>query len=229
MKKLLCIFLTLVMVFSLCACSNGDSEKSTSGEETKNTTSQNKTFDIGENLGFSSGKITDKTYESELLGLSCTFADGWEFYPQEKVLELNNIDKSLIDDPDLIEKLKELNIVYDMFAYNPEGTSNVNVCFEKLSDNQISQLDIKTKQGNQIESLNSTYETIGYSDINITQNIIKVAEKEVNALELTAKLNDSDFYLTIFAFRRGGYLANVSVSSYNAEKITEVIESFSIN
>ncbi len=222
MKKLLAVLLTLILVFSLCGCLGGGNSDDVRGNI--NSGGQTETEKEPE---FSLGKATNNTYNNDFLGISCTLPSEWVFYNDEQILQLNNIVGDVVDE-DVAEKLKNANIIYDMYAtYQNEGSS-ININLEKLNAAQIITLDIKKSLEAQIEGIKSSYQNMGYTDINATYQKITVDGKEFDALKITAKIQGINFYTTVFSFRKGNYLANVSLGSLQTDKIDTFLSYFTI-
>ena len=222
MKKLLCVFLVSVMLVGLCACSGNSNTASEKNEVIEET------IDIGEGKEFSFGKAANGKYENEFLDLSCDLSDGWEFYSDEKILELNNIPKENLGSENLAEFVKDANVIYDMFASDSESGNKIYITLEKQSPAQLEILNIKEKLKSQIESKRTTYETIGYTDVDIKHKKIKLDGKSVDSLKVKSNIQNTDktqtleYYETIIAFRKGSYVANISISSFETDKYNEI-------
>lgn len=230
MKKILCLVLSFVMLFSLCACFDETETEDVRGEvlsetaeETKKTKNEDETKTKEETATseeepeFSMGKATNNVYRNKFLGLSCTLPSGWKFYSDEQILELNNITADVIDE-DVANQLKEANIVYDMFASSEDELNNINVNLEKCSAIQLINIDLKEVLEAQIETIKSTYQSMGYTDINVGYVKVKVDGSDYDVLQITAKIQGLDFFANCFMFQRGNYLASVTVSSLLTNK-----------
>lgn len=222
MKKVLCLFLAVIMLVGFCGCFGGNGTEDVRGDITSENSSQNEN-----EPKFSLGKATNNTYNNDFLGISCILPAEWVFYTDEQILELNNIVGDVVDE-DIAERLENANIIYDMFAtYQTEGSS-ININLEKLSAAQIVSLDLKQTLETQIDSIKSAYQNMGYTDINVDYQKTKVDGKEFDGLKLTAKIQDIDFYATIFAFRKSNYLANITLCSLQTDKTDTILSYFTI-
>ena len=224
MKKFLCLFLAVVLLASLCGCFGGNGTDDVRGDIASGSPSQNENENEPE---FSLGKATNNTYNNDFLGISCTLPAEWVFYTDEQILELNNIVGTIVDE-DIVERLKNANIIYDMYAtYQTEG-SNININLEKLSTVQMISLDIKQTLEAQIDTIKQAYENMGYTDTNVEYQKIKVDGKEFDGLKLTAKIQGIDFYADIFTFRKNNYLANVTICSLQTDKTDTILSYFTV-
>ncbi len=215
MKKVLCLLLAAIMVISFCGCG-----KNVRGDINGGESSQNEPE-------FSLGKSTNNTYNNDFLGLSCTLPAEWTFYSDKQILELNNVVEDAVGD-DVAERLKEANIIYDMYATNTADGCNMNINLEKLNAVQILNLNIKETLEAQIDAIKSGFQNMGYTDINVNYQKVKVGGKEFDALKLTAKIQGIDFYSTIFTFRKSNYLANITVGSIQTDKTDTILGYFTV-
>lgn len=215
MKKLLCLFMAIIMLTGLCGCLDNQDvrgEINSGGQEE-------------EESKFSLGQTADNTYKNDYLGISCTLPSDWVFYTDEEILELNNIVAGTVDE-DIAKALENANIIYDMYATNPNDYSNINVNLEKLSAVQIATADLKELLEAQFDGIKSTFSNMGYTDINIAYEKITVDGKEFDGAKITAKIQGVDFHSVVFCFKKGLYLANVSLGSIQTDKTAEILSYF---
>ena len=221
MKKFLCLFLTVMILVSFVGCQNGsnDDVRGQISGETLNQNTDEPEFELG--------KSENNIYNNNFLGLSCTLPKEWIFYTDEQMLEINNIVGEIVDDK-VAEQLQKANVFYDMFATVPAEGSSINVTMEKLNILQATALNIKATLEAQIGTLKSTYENMGYTDVNISYQKITVDNKEFDSLKIIAKVQGISFYTTMFAFKKSNYMANVSIGSLQADEIQAILSYFKI-
>ena len=222
MKKFLCLFLAVVLLASLCGCFGGNVTDDVRGDIASESPIQNEN-----EPEFSLGKATSNTYNNDFLGISCTLPTEWVFYTDEQILELNNIVGTIVDE-DIAERLKNANIIYDMYATNQTEGSHMNINLEKLSAVQMISLDLKQTLEAQIDTIKQGYENMGYTDTNVEYQKINVDGKEFDGLKLTAKIQGVDFYADIFTFRKSNYLANVTICSIETDKTDTILSYFTV-
>lgn len=219
MKKYLALFLALTLAVSLCGCFGGSGNEDVHGEINPPAANEPE---------FSLGKTEGSVYKNDFLGLGCTLPEGWEFYTDEQILAMNNITGEILD-ADVAEQLKNANIIYDMMAINAYDGSNINVNLEKFNALQILALDIKASLEAQMGTIKSSYETMGYTDVNVEYQQVTVDGKAYDALVITAKAQEIDISCVVFSFIKGNYMANVSVFTYKPENIDTLLGYFTIN
>lgn len=223
MKKLLALVMTLIMICSLCGCFGGSIVDDVRGEINNGDTQQN----ASAQPEFSLGETADNTYTNEFLGISCTLPSDWIFYTDAQILELNNIAGDMIDE-EIAKQLENSNVIYDMYATNIASGNSVNVTLEKLSAVQLISLDIKQTLEGQIDTIKSSFQSMGYTDVNVAYQKTTVNGKDFDSLKITAKIQGMNFYSTAFAFRKGNYIANVTVATLLNDNTSTLLNYFTV-
>ena len=225
MKKLLAVLLTLVLVFSLCGCLGGNNDD-VRGDITSGNQSETEK-ETEKEPEFSLGKATNNTYKNDFLGISCTLPSEFVFYTDKQMLELNNIVSDVMDE-EAAEKLKNANIIYDMYAVNQAAGESVNINLEKLNAAQIITLDIKKTLEAQINTITSSFKNMGYTDINVAYKKTAIDGKEFDSLAISSKVQGIPYYSTVFSFRKGNYLASVTFGSLQTDKTNTFASYFDV-
>ena len=227
MKKVLAFFAALVMLVSLCGC--GNEPENIRGEITGKFSSgaESGVLSDEDDAEFSLGKSENNSYRNDFLGLSCTLPDDWVFYNDEQILQLNNMVGDVMDE-EAAEQLKNADIIYDMYASNEADGSSINVNLEKINPLQAMTVDIKQSLESQIDMIQSTYQNMGYTDIDVTYQKTTVDGKEFDSLNITAKIQGIDFYARAFTFKKGSYFANVTVCSIGTDKTQTILGYFTV-
>lgn len=203
MKKILCFFLAIIMLFGLFGCSSQKEPE------------------------FSLGTVANNTYTNEFLGIRFTLPAEWVFYTEEQILEVNNIVGDAVDE-EVAKRLENASIIYDMFATHPADGSNMNINLEKINPIQMATLDIKQTLEAQIDTIKEGYNNLGYADTTVEYQKIQVDGKDFDALKLASKIQGVDYYATVFTFKKGNYLASVTVGAPQADKIDTILSYFTI-
>lgn len=222
MKKAACLFLAVIMHASLCGC-HADNET----DDIRGTVISGNNSQDAKEPELSLGKTENNTYNNEFLGISCTLPSEWVFYTDEQILELNNIVGDVLGE-EIAQQLKNANVIYDMYASSQADGCNMNVTLEKLSAAQAIRLDIKQALEAQFDTMKSSYQNMGYTDIRIEYEKIEVDGKEFDGLKIVAKIQGYDFYVTMFAFRKSNYLANVTIGSLQTDKTDTILSYFTV-
>lgn len=222
MKKVFCIILSMLMLLSLFGCTGNTEPEDIRGEVSGTTEGTQE-----EKPEFSLGDTTGSTYTNDFLGISCTLPEGWVFYTDEQMKELNNLVGDYMDE-EVAEQLKNATIIYDIIAQNTTDGSSINVAMEKLNVIQIVSLDVKKALEAQIDGIKSTYANIGYTDVQVEYQKLTVDGKEFDSLKIQAKVQGLDFTGVLFAFPKGDYLANVTVCSLSADTVNSILGSITV-
>ena len=218
MKKMFSLMLAISLLVSLCGCVSDTDVRgditNTVPKETENS--------------FVLGKTENNCYQNDYLGITCTLPSEWEFYTDEQILQINNFAVDFFDE-DFAEVLKNATIIYDMYAMNTNDSGNVNVNLEKFSVWQIATLDLKTSIEKQLPSLETSFSNLGYTNIQTSYQKVTVDGKEYDAAKVTAEINGIKYYGVTFCFKKGIYVANISVSSMYTDKIDTLLSCFTIS
>lgn len=233
MKRILCFILSVFLLLSFAGCAGGNENDDVRGEiisgnDTADTQPSASTAPQETEPEFSMGKSENGVYKNDFLGLTCTVPAGWEFYTDEQILEMNNITADYYDE-DFAQQIQNAAIIYDMFVINSADSSNINVNLEKLNPLQMLTIDIQQVLENQIDTIKSTYENMGYADPQVQYGKVTVDGKELDGLYITATIQGVSMYQTTFAFPKGSYLANVSITTIQTDKTQEILSYFSFN
>ena len=229
MKKFLSILLVAVMLLSLIACSSADEEDirgeiTTKENETKNPDNETEPESETEPQ-FAFGSSTGNRYHSDFLGLTVDLPDEWRFYSDEEILEINNITMDYYDE-EAAAIIENATLIYDMYATNEYTGSSTTVILEKLSALQIATLNYKATIEAQFDTLRSTFENMGYSDVEMEYKKITVDGEEIDGFDLVAEIMGIKYYSTTLMFRRGSYLISISVNSFEEDGVEKILAGF---
>ena len=242
MKKTLCIVLSTLMLVSCCACLAGCGEDDvrgnisvtpTLGDITTEPTTQPtlETPDDDEPIAtepaFSLGATSGSIYSNEFLGMTFALPEGWEFFTEKQILEMNNIVSDYMGE-EVAEQLANANIIYDMYAQQPDNGSSVTVLLEKFNALQLLNLDKKEYIEAQIPTVENTYANMGYTDVTAQYQTVTIDGQELDGMCITAAIGDFTFTSISFIFQKGNYLANVSVGSLQADVVAAALDSFTL-
>ena len=237
MKKLLACLLALVMVLSLAACGGTEDIRGTQIDVPQDTTPVDtvpvdtvpvdtvpeETTPAEEELSL--GVNDGIKYESTFIGLGCTLPEGWTFYTEEQLRELNNITEELVDEA-YTEALKDATTIQDMFASSGDGLSNCNVTLEKVNALSLAVTDVKDIYEAQKETLVSGYESMGGANVKIESVTVTIEGKDFEALTLSVDIYGTTLMQTLFCVKCPGYLATLVVTADSAEAMQAVLDCF---
>lgn len=225
MKKAFCIFLAIITLFSLCGCSIVKRYESATENNFLSETPGTQTQVSKSQL---LGTTTGSTYQNDFLGLRFSLPAGWEFYTEAQIMQLNNYAGSFYDDA-FYEQIQNANIIYDMYAIQQAYGHSVNINMEKLSTLQLSSLDIEQTLRSQFPALRATLNNMGYTDVGVSYQKVTVDGKVFDSIRVTANIQNLHLYENIFSFRKGDYLANITVASLGNDLTYDLLDQFEID
>ena len=103
MKRIISVFLSVLIVVSLASCAGEGSDAPV----------------------FSRGRVVNNVYESKFAGFRFSPGPSWLFESDDAILSRNGIDKDGVSEDEIGKRLNELDTVYDMIAEH--GTSGIKV------------------------------------------------------------------------------------------------------
>ena len=235
MKKIISLLLAALMILGLCGCGTGldldanDLIGSSESEETGFQSEEASTSSEEQEPEDITGKIENNLYKNEFLGITFNLPSGWTFYTEDQIADINKQATNKMDG-DTASLVQSSSITYDMYAQNPTDGSNVNLNLEKFSLAQMLTMDVKKVIEGQFDMLKSTYENMGFKNVNVYYDEIMVDGKKLDGARLVAENTTATttykFYAVIFCFKKGSYLVNVSLGSVLNDKSNEILNCF---
>ena len=228
MKKILCLLLAIVMLVSLCACGSDSNDNTGKGKdnETQSQTQKEPESEPEKIPEFSFGKISGNTYTNDFFGISCTLPNDIKFYNDEELATSNGIAADYTDEQKL-EHFKTSKVYMDMCAANQLTGSNVNVTFDYFGEDSAN-INVKETLESQYSIIESSYQQMGYTNVSLTSTKVTVDGKEFDGVKLTAEIQGIKFYSTLFAFKKGEYMANITVCSLQTDITGDILDCFTI-
>ena len=216
MKKILCVALAAFMLFSLTACG---------GKEVGGSLKDNKGDSVKSEEAFKLGSTEGSTYENEFLGLGFNIPDGWGFYDEKQIAELNGWAAEHMD-PEDVESMENAEGFYDLFTHAPDQTASANIVFQKGTITQVATTDLEEFAEEVLDGVEETYESMGYDPLEDEVEKITVDGKKYHGYRLVTDINGSSYYQVGFFIKKGSYLVTVSLGANSEEKLQSIIDSF---
>ena len=207
MKRLSMILLALCLVLALVACGAGNQTSSTAN--TPETTSAPET----ENVGTKEirGKVEGDAYTNDYLNLCIERPQGWVFYTEDQIAEMNGFTTELFEETDIADIVAEAGQQTDMMM-SDGGSNSLNLiiqpsqsALEKLTDEQIFQFSEKTVQ----DQLNAVGWTIDKYEAVTMQ--VGGEDRSVLHMAITANGVSFDEY-QIWIRPSGDYMATLTLA-----------------
>ena len=207
MKRLSMILLALCLMLALVACGEGNQTSSTA--KTPETTAAPET----ENVGTKElrGKVEGDAYTNEYLNLRIERPQGWTFYTEDQIAEMNGFTTELFEETDIADIVAEAGQQTDMMM-SDGGSNSLNLiiqpslsALQTLTDEQIFQLSEETVK----TQLNAVGWTIDKYEAVTMQ--VGGAERSVLHMAITASGVSFDEY-QIWICPDGDYMATLTLA-----------------
>ena len=222
MKKLLSIAMVLTLVFALASCGLTNVRGEIKDTSSQITSSQEPSTTEND---FELGSVSGKVYENKYIGIGTELSGDFYFYTDEEIKQINNISYELAGE-DYQELMKDANIVYDMYAQTPDFLSSVNVVMEKFNPLEMAAVNLKLSLESSIPTITSSYENLGYKNVQAEVATVEFAGKTRDVLNVTAELNGLTFYLCTVNMKAPSHVVNVTVGAFDKNAVDNIIKNF---
>ncbi|MBQ6808077.1 MAG: hypothetical protein IJP07_02780 [Firmicutes bacterium] len=212
MKKFISCLLAFVLLLCFAACTN-------EGQSAKEQTIPR------EEREFSLGRVDGNIYESEFIGIGCTLDQEWSFYSEEQIKTLNNVAEDMLPE-DFLEAVKDVMVIYDMYALGENQLDTISVNLEKVDKTALAALDLSENYEKAIPILMQSFENMGYTDVSYEISSLRVEDQDFPSLRTCVKANGVTVYQEAFSIKCNGYIANVTLTAYNEDNIDALVENF---
>lgn len=208
MKKLIAFLLLLTMTFTFCACQGDNPAQQPIAEKE-----------------FSLGVTSGDTYESEFIGIGCELEDGWTFYSEEQIKQLNSAATDMAGE-EYQKLVEQATVVYDMYACDASQLNNININLEKAEPSEIESLNFKENFELLAPTITQTFENMGYTNAEYEVTTVNVDGKTLDALRTTAEIQGIKMYQAVFSVKCNGYIASAAVTTYYEDTINDILDRF---
>jgi hypothetical protein len=211
MKKFLICLLAFVMILAMVGCSKDDNKGGATPKDEE----------------FALGEVAGNKYESEFIGLGFTLPEGWSFYTDEEIKEMNNYveDKA---GQDYLDLLKNATVIYDMAAASPAQTDNVVVTLEKKPNAQLNKLDLAQTLEASFNVSKSSLENMGYRNLTHEVTTLTIDGETFHAMHVTGTLSGMTMRQTSIVIKCNGYLASLAVTTFDAAGTAPLLDNIYI-
>lgn len=236
MKRLLSVILILVIAFAITACGknddtdtskNKDTEKSTVEKSTENT--EEPTVDDVVDKKFSAeyllGSTSGDKYENEFLGLGFTLPESFSYKSEQEMRKLNSMTSDIIGEE--YEKLvREAELLYAMYAGNPDSSENVNILLQNVDADALKNISVTEYFEKVLPSVKTSLEGLGATDIQHEVGKINIDGTDYDCLEITSKYGEVDLYQTQIVCIKDNYIGTITVTARDEESTKEIYDCF---
>ena len=244
MKKYLSVLLALAMILSLAACSGTQDVHGIKAELTPPpaiTAAPAETKAPAETAApeateapaaaeepeadLSLGSVEGLTYENAFIGIGCKLGSGWRFYSEEEITQLNGLTQEYFSD-DYLEKVKNADMFYDMYAAGENGVDSINVILQKLSPLQVIALDTAQSLEESVPEIEKALGNMGYTDIKHEMGKATLGNGTYDVLYVSSVINGVNAYQASVLIKCSGYVANITFSTFFENGIEDLMKTF---
>lgn len=243
MRKLLTLMLCGMTILSLVACSKTSSEDDVRGEQIvkeastdKNpsteevTNTSNEAVSVTDNeetedKSFSMGKSAGLIYENAFIGLGCTLEEGWSFYTDEQIKQLNNFATDAAGE-DFEELINNAPIIYDMLAVDANQMNNINVNLEKVDQSVLSSVNLNDVFSQNLPMLEEALDNMGYVNVQSKLITVTIDGEDFSAINTSGEINGLGMYQKSIGVKCNGYLATITVTTYGEDTTNDILANF---
>ena len=225
MKKWIALLLAALLVLSLTACSSTPSESKPTDNAADSDTPTDTTAATEAEVEFETGAVEGQTYTSDLLKLSLTLDDNWQFLSREEIDQVMGITSDLVSDEEIAKSLEDGNSYTDMYATNTATGATVNLLLQKVGVSALL-LNEKSVLEASEESIVAALESMGLSNIRYEIGTMTFAGKEHACAEITGEINGVTLYEKQVCFIKGTYIASITASTVDENGAEEILNQF---
>ena len=209
MKKILCMILTLSMLFTLVPCA-------AFAEEADN--------DLSKVRGTKDGN----SYKNPGFGVQVSFPEDWMLLTDEQTAQLMGMGEEILDNENLAELLETNAGVYDLYAIASDNSGdNVNATLQKLNALQAALLTEEKLAAVNLEQLPEVMTGFGVTVTDIEQTVYSFAGAEHAGLRLTTEMQGVSMYHRIVFILKGNYYLTFSSFSLDPDRADKILGFFS--
>lgn len=227
-KKWIAGALAAATVFSFAACTKapedvrgnvepGQTEASTAPEDVRGD------VESGE-AEFSTGTSSGSKYENKFIGIGCELDSNWVLMSDAEMQEVNKASQEMVGG-EYQKMMEQAEVVYDMMATNVNETDTVNVNLEKLSG--IARLIDESDYVEQsLASLSEPLESMGIENVQMETGEMEFAGATHKTVSVEGDFMGIKVYEKLVCVKCSGYMAVVTVCTWQENTTDQVLESF---
>lgn len=224
MKKLIALLLAALMMLSLAAC--GDKESDDKDDSGKAAVSQ-------QTDTVSLGRVEGNTYTNTYAGFACTLDSNWTFKSAAELQELPGEAAALLTGSALEAEKIEATMIADMMAENTAELCNINVQYQKLDESQRKLFANATPEQvidelmKQKDVLIAAYEQAGMSNVTMEKKAVTFLGESYTAALTTCSVSGVPCYiLQIQDYSRGAYGVTLTVTCFGEDNTQSLLAKF---
>ena len=205
MKKLIALFLALIMLLSFAGCSEGGEKAET--EVIKITPER--------------GTVSEGVYENETFGVSFEFGEGWYILSDEEIATAMGVAAE-----EIYGEGAEItgDYIYDFYGVKNETNATVSINYEDLGT-----IGEMTDANYYLETVMTTLLSSGAKDGVVDSSItnIKIGEYEVPCLDIVFEYSGTKIYQKLIVCQSGTWMSTVTIASLSETELSDLVSKVS--
>lgn len=166
--------------------------------------------------------VADRTYENADIGIGCLLSNDWKYYSASEIQALN---QSAVEQAGA-EYSEVLDSVTLMYAVRKGGQDNICLSTEKAGEAGVSLEEMTENLKSAVEAIQKAYEDMGSYDFDYEITPVTIGEQEYACMYTSAIITDIPVYQALICIPYGDSIANLSVTTYGSNTISELMNFF---
>lgn len=235
--KIAVLAMTLALAGVLTACGGSASSGSASGSASEASASaavssaaasSEAASSAASAASFEPGTLQADTYTNEFFGVKFTLPEGFAFYDEAQMADMNKSVGSLVSE-DIAKALESGVAFFDMAAATEDGT-NVNVVIEYAGTPAAQALDSATyleyAKENLASQLSSSGVTVKEAEIGKYKNV--QTGDEFDSMKLQIEMQGIPMYEELVCLKSGDYFMSITATSQDEADLEKILENLTL-
>ena len=226
-KRTLSLLLLVVLLLLPAGCKKDPDDVSGSlVPDSQPSQESSASTEESEDEALSIGQVNGGRYENKYFGFGCSLDSTWTYASQEQLQAQNGLTAEMFDDEALQEQLRNSNMFYDMMAATSDLSLNINVVVQNMGQLYGSILSEDTIVQQTIKTLPDQLAASGMSVTSCKAADVEFAGATHKAIRLTSIVQDMQVYQICVFIKRGGYIANITLTSFTDNTTDTLLKLF---
>lgn len=169
-----------------------------------------------EEIVFTSGHVSARTYENPQLGLMCIVPADWDYLNEGELLQLSDVVLSAEGGEKDVQLNAHLNAggnVQDMYVMTKDGLRTINVMVRRL-DLGEEVLDIAAFADQGSREVEAVYTAMGITEVEVQRQQTEFLDDTCETIRLSGAYADVPLYSLQLCMERGPFVCVVTFTSY---------------
>lgn len=226
-KRILSLLLLVVLLLLPAGCKKDPDDVSGSlVPDSQPSQESSASTEESEDEALSIGQVNGGRYENKYFGFGCSLDSTWTYASQEQLQAQNGLTAEMFDDEALQEQLRNSNMFYDMMAATEDGYCNINVVVQNMGLLYGSILSEDTIVDQSIQALPNQMAGAGMTVTSCKAAEVEFAGAAHKAIRMASTIQDVPIYQICVFIKRGGYITNITLTSFMEDNTDTLLKLF---